>query len=75
MKTKFFPLLLAAALLLTACQTQTPGTETVPAPPPEVQEPQGTPTTEAENLVKLCKVWGVHQVYAPGIPAGAEGLG
>ena len=48
-----------------------PAPEPAPAVP-EVQEPQGTPATETENLVKLCKVWGYTKYMHPAFLLGKK---
>jgi len=73
LRTKLLAALLAAALCLGLLGCQAQEEDTANGPAPEVQEPQapqGTPTTETENLVKLCKVWGYTKYMHPAFLLG-----
>ena len=66
-------LVVALCMFLLGCQRNEVSTVPALSPvAPEVQEPQGTPATETENLVKLCKVWGYTKYMHPAFLLGKK---
>ena len=64
-------LVVALCMFLLGCQRNEVSTVPALSPvAPEVQEPQGTPATETENLVELCKVWGYLKYTHPAFMRG-----